>query len=128
MNMKFIQKNMFKVILITFLFVVPVLSLAQLKGDAPIDPTTPTVKLENPIEIDSINGFIKILLEGLLRIGMPIVALAVIYCGFLFVAARGNAEKLTKAKDALLYTLIGAAILFGAWTIAQLISDTVLSL
>jgi len=67
-------------------------------------------------------------LEGALKIGIPIVALAIVYCGFLFVFARGNSEKLTKARDALLYTVIGAAILLGAWAIAKMISATVLAL
>ena len=84
--------------------------------------------LTNPIPYNTINAFIKVLLEGVLKIGIPLVALAIIYCGFLFVSARGNTEKLTKAKDALLYTLIGAAILLGSWAIARLLSETVISL
>ena len=83
----------------------------------------------NPISnATTIPDFIQTLLEGALKVGMPIIALAIIYCGFLFVAARGNSEKLGKAKDALLYTLIGAAVLLGSWAIATLISNTVLSL
>ena len=85
-------------------------------------------KICNPINTDSLNGLIKTLLEGVLEVGIPIIALAIIYSGFLFVSARGNSEKLTKAKDALLYTLIGAAILLGSWAIAELISDTVFAL
>ncbi|MEK7128331.1 MAG: hypothetical protein AAB933_02100 [Patescibacteria group bacterium] len=81
--------------------------------------------LTNPISQNTIEGFIKVVLEGLLRVGIPVVALAVIYSGFLFVAARGNAEKLSKAKSALLYTLIGAAILLGSWAIAELVGSTV---
>jgi len=82
--------------------------------------------ITNPIgSIDTINEFINVLLEGVLKIGLPVVALAIIYCGFLFVAARGNEEKITKAKDALLYTLIGAAVLLGSWAIAELIVNTV---
>jgi hypothetical protein len=54
--------------------------------------------------------------------------LAIIYCGFLFVKAIGKPEEIKKAKDALLYTVIGAAILLGAWTIAQLISDTIIEI
>ncbi len=72
--------------------------------------------------------FIRSLLTGVLTIGIPIVALAVIYCGFLFVSARGNSEKLNEAKSALLYTVIGAAILLGSYAIAQMISATVLAL
>ena len=83
----------------------------------------------NPIpEVTSIAGFIQTLLEGALRLGIPIVALAIIYCGFLFVAARGNSEKLNKAKEALMYTLIGGGVLIGSWAIAELITNTVSSI
>ena len=86
--------------------------------------------LTNPLgnNINSVPEFIKILLTGVLKIGIPVVALAVIYCGFLFVQARGKPEELKKAKDALLYTLIGAAILLGSWAIAKLISNTITGL
>src|SRR3989344_6300043 len=120
--MKFIKKNLTKsfsrIAFITYGFIVPIVSFAQ---------DTPGL-IKNPIEADSINGLIKSLLEGVIKIGMPIVALAIIYCGFLFVAARGKPEAITKAKDALLYTLIGSAVLLGSWAIAQMISETVLSL
>jgi hypothetical protein len=85
-------------------------------------------KICNPINADTIQGFIKTFLEGAIRVGLPILALAIIYCGFQFVQARGNSEKLNDAKQSLLYTLIGAALLLGAWAIAQIISNTVLSL
>ena len=86
--------------------------------------------INNPLgnNINSIPSFVQTLLGGILQIGIPIVALAIIYSGFLFVFARGNSEKLSKAKDALLYTLIGAAILLGSWAIAQMISATVTGL
>ena len=119
--MKFIKKNWQKLVFISFAFLAPAISFAT--------ACIPTEgKICNPISTDTLNGFIKTLLEGLLKVGIPLVALAVIYCGFLFVSARGNSEKLKKAKDALLYTLIGAAILLGSWAIARLVSDTVLSL
>ena len=85
-------------------------------------------KIENPINVDSVNGLIKTILEGVIRIGIPIIALAIIYSGFLFIAARGKPEKIKEAKDALLYTVIGAAVLLGSWALAQLISRTVLAL
>lgn len=82
----------------------------------------------NPINAKSINEVIKKILEGVIKIGIPIIALMIIYCGFLFVSARGNSKELETAKRSLTYTLIGAAILLGSWAIAQLISDTVLKL
>ncbi len=129
--MKFIQKNWQKLILILmfFMFLVPGISFA---GDTDIDPCVPSSgKICNPLAsrgINSLQGFIKTLVEGVLKIGIPIVALAIIYSGFLFVAARGNPEKLKKAKESLMYTLIGAAILLGSWAIAQLIAATVTGL
>lgn len=122
--MNLLRKNFLKYGLILFTLVFPILSFADNTNCDPADG-----KICNPLSnINTINDLIKTLLEGLIRIGMPIIALAIIYSGFLFVFARGNSEKLTQAKDTLLYTLIGAAILLGSWGIAQLISNTVLSL
>ncbi len=120
--MQFLKKNLSSIFFVALLVVLPAVSFA----DIPCNPAAG--KICPPINETTINGFIKTLLTGVIRIGIPVVALAVIYCGFLFVQARGKPEDLKKAKDALLYTLIGAAILLGSWAIAQLISETVLAL
>lgn len=109
--------------LILSIMLLPILSFAQLPGTGP-----DSGKIVNPINATTLEDLIKIILEGVIKIGIPIIALAIIYCGFLFVSARGNSEAIKKAKDALIYTLIGAAILLGSWAIAQLISNTVLKL
>jgi len=86
-----------------------------------------TTKITNPLgdKITDIPSFIKAAITVVLTVGIPIIALAIIYTGFLFVEAQGNPEKLTKAKKALLYTLIGAALLLGAFVIANAIGETV---
>jgi len=119
------KKNLGKIILILTILLVPIMSSAD---TAP--PCTPSEgKICNPIpNVTSIPGLIHTILVGVLKIGIPIIALAIIYSGFLFVFARGNSEKLGKAKDALLYTLIGAAILLGSWAIAEMIQATVTGL
>lgn len=122
--MNFIKKSWRVLILLIYLLVVPIISFAD-----PITSDLNAGKIINPIpSITDVPSLIQKILEGLLKIGIPVVALAVIYSGFLFVFARGNSEKLTKAKDALLYTLIGAAVLLGSWALAKLISETVLAL
>lgn len=121
--MNFIKKNWHKIFLLAFSFFVPILSFAQ----EVCDPSKG--KVCNPIpKVTSIPGLIQLFLMGALQIGIPVVALAIIYSGFLFVFARGNSEKLGKAKDALLYSVIGAAILLGSWAIAKLIAVTVTTL
>ena len=89
--------------------------------------TNITTKINNPLgnKITDIPSFIKAIITIVLYIGVPIIALAIIYSGFLFVKAQGNPEQLTKAKSTLLYTLIGAALLLGAFVIAQAIGSTV---
>lgn len=103
---------------------------AQGQGNTAPPPVDNSSGITNPLagKVDTISGLIQVILEGVVKIGIPIVALALVYSGFLFVAARGNPEKLSKAKNALLYSLIGAALLLGSWAVAQMISDTVLLL
>ncbi len=81
--------------------------------------------IKNPIKVNSIPELIKTILEAVIIIGVPIVALAIIYCGFLFVQARGNGEEIKKAKTALIYTIVGAMLLLGSWVLAQAIQSTV---
>jgi hypothetical protein len=91
-------------------------------------PQVINTTIKNPLGDNGpqdIPSFIKLVVEGALVLGVPIIALAIIYTGFLFVKARGNPEQIGKAKDALLYTLIGAAILLGAFVIANAIGETV---
>lgn len=122
----FLKKNLNKIALVIYVALIPVISFAA-DNNTPSDPSQG--KILNPLATTStLPDLIQTFLIGAIKIGIPIVALAVVYCGFLFVAARGNSEKLTKAKDALLYTLIGAAILLGALAIAKMISATVLAL
>lgn len=101
-----------------FILIFPVLSLAADDG----------LTIKNPLKSQNIIDLIRTVLEGVIKIAMPVIVLAVIYCGFLFVAAQGKSEKLGDAKRALSYTLVGAAILLGSWAIAQLIVSTVQSL
>jgi len=82
-------------------------------------------KLQNPIAYDNIPDVIRQLITIVFVIGIPLVALAIIYAGFLLVTAGGNQEKIKKGKQALLAAVIGGAILLGAWVIAEAIQGTV---
>jgi len=127
--MNTIKNKLLIVFVLSFMFLSPLFSFAQ-NNNVSVPGVTPanSVKIKNPIKVSNINDFIKTILEGVLKIGIPLIALAIIYSGFLFITAQGKEAKLTEAKNALLYTVIGAAILLGSWALAQLISETVLSL
>lgn len=88
-----------------------------------------SVGLTNPLkDVCSLEDFLKAILGGVIQIGTIILIMMLVYVGFLFVAARGNAEKLQSAKSALVWTVIGGLILLGATAIQAVITETVKSL
>ncbi len=98
--------------------------------DAPQN-TTPvgnSGKLTNPLSVNNFCDLIKVVLEAILVIGMPIAVLFLVYVGFKFIVAQGNPEKIKEAQQNLLNTVIGIAIFLGAWTIAKVIQATLVGL
>lgn len=87
---------------------------------APLDVT-----IHNPISTNNFQDFVAAVLDIVLQVGIPIVALFLIYSGFLFVKARGNPTELETAKKTFIWTCVGAAVLLGAWVIANAIGATV---
>lgn len=83
--------------------------------------------IKNPLgeDLKDIPSFIKKMIEIILTVGVPILVLAIIYVGFKFVEAQGNSDKIKKAKESLWNTLIGGALLLGAFVIAEAIGKTV---
>lgn len=93
-------------------------------------PNTDTsIKLVNPLgnntTVKTLPDLVQQILKIVLTVGTPLVAIAIIYTGFQFVAAQGNPEALTKAKKSFLMVIIGAAILLGAYVIAEAIVGTI---
>ena len=138
--MKIILKHIFSGIVILFLFAPMVISATPMIIDPgqipPIDPgqvppaPTPVafnIVIKNPFAGgNSLEEFIKKAINDIvLPIGGVIAVLMIMYAGFLFVTAGGEPAKITKAKDALLYAAIGAAILLGAWVISEAIGGTI---
>lgn len=82
--------------------------------------------IENPLgDGSSLPAFVQSLLGIIIRAGIPIVVLALVYTGFRFVLARGNPVKISEAKHLLLWTVIGSAVVLGAWTIATILTNTI---
>ena len=85
--------------------------------------------LTNPLNgVSTLPEFLRAILGGVVQIGTIVLIMMLVYVGFLFVVARGNAEKLQSAKSALVWTVIGGLILLGATAIQLMIEGTVQSL
>lgn len=75
-----------------------------------------------------LNVFLMDILQVVVSIGSIVVMLMLIYVGFKFVVARGDPNKISEARTALLWTVVGALVLLGAEAIAQGIQATVSAL
>lgn len=98
----------------------------------PDTPDKPSNFLQNPFKtLDSFPKIIKAVVNNIiLPIAIPFIGVMIMYSGFLFVVARrsGNTDGLKKAKETLTYTLIGAALVLGAFVIANALQGTLNSL
>ncbi len=79
--------------------------------------------IENPIKAENFGQVIETIAKAITAVGIPIASIFLIYSGFLFVTARGNAEQITKAKTTFFWTIIGTALIVGAWAIATALNE-----
>ncbi|MEK7514588.1 MAG: hypothetical protein AAB587_02090 [Patescibacteria group bacterium] len=104
-----------KISFLLFNLTLPAVALAQ-------------VRIQNPLRsgVDSLGAFVQVLTNDIvLPVGSVIVVLMIIYSGFLFVTAQGNPTKIETARSAFFWSAVGALVLLGSWSIAQVIKNTV---
>ena len=94
-------------------------------GADTVNPSNSSGGLQNPLNVNSLPELLNNILDGLIVIGSILLTLMVVYVGFLFVAARGNEEKISSARQALIWTIVGGLILLGARAISDVIQSTV---
>lgn len=132
------QKNIFPSFLATgiiiALFIMPRFVLTQAQTIVPnpnpnttvTNPVSMNIKIDNPFNQNSIESFIRTIINNILMpIGGVLAVMMIIYAGFKYVTARGNTTKIGEAHRALLWAVVGAAILLGAWVISTAIQGTI---
>ncbi len=88
-------------------------------------PATISVKLKNPLKVQSLNDLLEAILQIFVVLATPLIVFFIIYAGFLYVTARGNPEQIKQATQALTYAVIGGVIILGAFAIATIVSNLV---
>lgn len=93
-------------------------------------PTAGTEKglFDNPLKSQDLIQLFMNVLRMVVQVAGVILVFAYVWVGFLFAAAQGNSEQLSKARNALLWTAVGTAVILGAEGIALLVGSTVASL
>ena len=110
MNKDNIFKKVYQIIFCSFLFS-PYLLFAQ-------------TKIVNPAQRKETGELLEFILNIAIKIGTPIIVLAVVYAGFSYVLAQGNPEKISQAHRLLLWTLVGGIVLLGAVSIKMIVFNT----
>jgi len=114
-------KKIFKAT-ITFLWWLPLVAF----GNSQTVVTEP-VKLLNPLKVDSIQGLLVAVINVVMVLMVPVIVFYIIYSGFKYVMARGNASQVEEASQSLLYSILGGVLILGAFAIASIIQNIVTS-
>ncbi len=124
-NLQKIKINLFRAFLFSGLFLISGFKFSF--GDSKLDNSNlaNTISFTNPIAANNLQEFLRQVLGFLAEIGSIFVVLALIYAGFLLVTARGNEQQLSKGKLALMWAIIGGAIVLGAWALSVGVAETV---
>ena len=78
--------------------------------------------IENPIGEDEFDKILRVIVNDIIgKIGIPVLIVAWVYVGFMFIVAQGNEKKLEEAKHMLTYAVVGTAIIMGAVIIKQIV-------
>lgn len=125
------MKKTFKLLFSSLTILVIILSpTIVFAGSIPPD-TTIGVSIPNPFKCSgtgecSLMGLITAILTNII---MPIATVAVtmwiIWAGFQFLTAQGKPAEIDKAKQNLLWSLIGAGVLLGAVGISRVVQNTI---
>lgn len=100
--------------------VAPVIVFAPLFAHAQI-----TFKFNSFIWPQNIAQLLTTILDTLIILAIPIVVFFIIYAGFLYVTAQGNASQVQQATRALTYAIIGGVFIIGAIALAQVLNNIV---
>lgn len=112
------MNNLSYFVAVIIVWSLPRLAAAQCVSDTPGG-------IQNPLNACSITELFRILLSILLIFAVPIIVFFIVYAGFLYVTARGNAETIGRAHKALLYAIVGGLLILGANVLIDVIQGTV---
>lgn len=125
------NRRTFAIVSSIFFLLAPLTSVVAVRDDGEAG-NGGNVTLINPLGTGSCDADSNCLVDFLLKIlrfvnqvGVVVVILMIVYVGFLFVTARGEPAKISAAREAFLWTVIGALILLGSEAIAIAIQATV---
>ncbi len=98
---------------------------AQANTTDTADSDTTQRGLINPLKVDSLRGLTLVLFDVIKTLLEIVLVAAIVWSGFLFIKAQGNEKELTKAKETLMYTIIGGIMVLGINVIYEILVATI---
>lgn len=96
----------------------PLAVFAQTATNVDLTPVSPVNVSEG------VGGVLCKLAEGIFAIALAAAIIAFLIGAFLFVTAAGNEKRVTQARQAFYYALIGAIVVVLSWGAAFIIAET----
>ena len=82
-------------------------------------------QIENPLRWNSLNEALAGIMSIAVKIGGIVAVFFFVWTGWKFIAAQGKKEDISKAKDQLMWTVVGTLLLLGADIVATLITNSI---
>jgi hypothetical protein len=70
------------------------------------------IDIPNPLIVNTFQELLGTIVNFIFILSLPIAIIMIVIAGFLFVTAMGEPEKIQKAKNMLIWVLIGLAVVF----------------
>lgn len=81
--------------------------------------------LVNPLGYTDLTQLLSEVLQAVTLIAMPFLVLFIVFIGFKFIAAQGNADELKKVRQMFFWAIVGALLVLGAQALSLAIGETV---
>jgi hypothetical protein len=104
-----------KIYILTVVFALAILALGKI--------ASAQVSIPNPLGCPDVGCVLRRIADFLLVIATPILTIMVLWAGFLFLTSAGNPQKVADARKALLWAVIGFAIVLINWGFASIIQE-----
>lgn len=112
-------------IIITAVMIAPVIPPVYAQNQT-FEPGELPSAAESGLRDDNLFDFIASAIRAVLGVLGAVLLVIIIYGGFLYATAAGNEERVTQAKNTLVYAIIGIVIISAAWIFSDFIISNIL--
>ena len=117
------MKKYLTIFIFVLLLAAPI-ALVFAANDASTPCTGNTCTLSNPLGVSSPQALIGIIINSVLGVVGSIALLMFVYGGLTWMTSAGNAEKVKKGRDIILWSAVGLVVIFSAYALTRFVLNT----